>query len=340
MKQEEKLQLAFLSVVTLVLGSVFFLTPSLRPLTLLTILNVLILNPVIRFMVKKGISRVWAILLVYFVLTLFFIFGVSRLIQVIGRQWSGFIASLPTLLEAALRRLDSLEAMVKDFSGIEVDLGLHGSVLQSGAQLQAWALTHIPSLIGSLASAALLVPVFSFFILKDGDRFSSLYLALIPERFRKSAHSVLQKIALALGIFLRAKIFEALFFALMVYLGLLILDAPFAGLFALIAGLANTIPYLGPFIGAAPPLLIFGFSENLQGHFWPVVLVILIANLIDNFLVFPIFVARIVNLTPLTLLVSVAVGQELYGVIGMLLAVPSASIAKIVFIELKSIVYS
>jgi predicted PurR-regulated permease PerM len=126
----------------------------------------------------------------------------------------------------------------------------------------------------------------------------------------------------------------------MTYLGLKIIHSPYAGVFSLIAGVSNIIPYLGPFLGAAPPLLIFGFSSSQFDLFWPTVLIFLITNLIDNFLIFPVFVARIVNLSPLTLLVSVAVGQELYGVAGMLLAVPAASTIKIILLELRSLIYS
>jgi putative permease len=69
------------------------------------------------------------------------------------------------------------------------------------------------------------------------------------------------------------------------------------------------------------------------------VILLLAINLIDNFLIFPVFVAKIVNLSPLTLLISVAVGQEYYGVVGMLLAVPLASILKIIFLELQPLIY-
>ena len=338
-QQNEKVQLAFLFTVTIVLFGIFFCTSSLRPVTLLTLLNVLILSPVIRFLYSRKVPKTWAILLVYALLSLFFVFGVTRLIQAISQQWTGFIDSLPTLNLAILSKLDQLELKLKDLLGLELNLGFHESLVQLTSQIRTWALTHIPAIIANLASAALLVPIFSFFVLKDGEKFTQLYLALIPGRFASTATAVIEKISVALGTFLRAKIFEALLFGLMAYLGLLVINAPYAGLFALIAGLSNVIPYLGPFLGAAPPLLVYGFSATETGLFWPAVIMFSIINLIDNFLIFPVFVARIVNLTPLTLLVSVAVGQEYYGVIGMLLAVPLASILKIVFLELRPLIY-
>jgi putative permease len=338
-RPNEKLQLAYLGLVTVLLVLVLFFTPALRPITLLTALNVLILGPWVRFLGRHRIPKVWAILLLYFILTVFTVFGITRLTQALAEQWAELIDALPGLELSALNKLGVLEAKFREKFGFELNLGVHAGVTQMGGSLRSWALTHVPSLIGSLASGAFLVPIFSFFVLKDGELFSSLYQSLIPARFSKRAGEVLSKIGASLGTFLRAKLLEAAIFGLMTYLGLRLIGAPYAGIFSVIGALSNIIPYLGPFIGAAPPLLIFGFSDAMYVHFWPAALMITIANLIDNFLIFPVFVAKIVNLTPLTLLISVAVGQELYGVLGMLLAVPVASILKIILVELRSLIY-
>ncbi len=339
LKQKEALQITFLVSVTVFLIVVFFFTPALRPLSILTLLNVMILSPSVRFLEKKKLPRVAAILLIYLVLSIVLLFGISSLNQVISSQWAGLIDALPGLSDNLLEKTSRLESRISGWIGVPVDLGLKGSIGQYGEQLRSWALTHIPSLVGNLASVALLVPVFSFFLLKDGREYSLLYQGLIPERFSEPAGEVLKKISRSLASFLRAKLFEASLFGFMTYLGLKIIGAPYAGIFSLIAGIANIIPYLGPFLGAAPPLLIFGLSTEFFAWFWPSVLIFVITNLIDNFVVFPILVARIVNLSPFTLLVSVAVGQELYGVVGMLLAVPAASTIKIILTELRALLY-
>ncbi len=338
-RPREKLQTTFLFAITAFLLLVLLYPPSIRAVTLLTLLNVLILNPVIQFLETKKVPRLWGILLLYAFLSIFFLFGVTRLIQVISLQWSGFIDSLPALSDSVLNKVGEMEARLKEHLGIEINLGSYLSINQWLTQIRSWALTHIPAILGNLASAALLVPVFSFFLLKDGDTFMRLYLQLIPKRFSRTAISVIGKITMALGTFLRAKLLEAALFGLMTYLGMIVLKAPYPGLFALIGGLLNFIPYLGPILGAAPPLLIFAFSSTHQHLFWPAVILLLIVNLIDNFLIFPVFVAKIVNLTPLTLLLSVAVGQEIYGVAGMLVAVPLASIFKIIYLEIQPILY-
>jgi putative permease len=71
-----------------------------------------------------------------------------------------------------------------------------------------------------------------------------------------------------------------------------------------------------------------------------VVLVYLIVHAIDITLIFPIMVGKLVNLSPLTLLVAVAVGQELYGLVGMLVSVPVAASIKIIYQEIVSVLYA
>jgi putative permease len=321
------------------LTAIFFVTPSLRPVSFLTVLNVLFLRPVVHYLIRRKVPKLVAILSIYVVLALLFFFGINKLVHALAEQWNGLVASLPTLGDAAIQKLNQLEEKIRDWTGLEVNLGIHDRLVHFASDLKNWAINHIPSLLGSLASAALLVPIFSFFIMKDGETYMSLLWNLVPTRFSSSSKNVLHKISVALGRFLRAKLIEAFIFGLMMYVGLKIIHSPYAGIFSVIGGVTNLIPYLGPIIGAAPPLLIFGFSESLNPLFWPLVLIVGIANLVDNLFIFPVFVAKIVNLSPLTLLVSVAVGQELYGVAGMLLALPAASILKIIFIEVQELLY-
>jgi putative permease len=184
----------------------------------------------------------------------------------------------------------------------------------------------------------MLAPIFSFFILKDGSEMRLQLEKLIPSSYSKNTLVVIDKISASIGKFLRAKMIEALLVGTLVYVGLRLIDAPFGGVFAVIAGVTNIIPYLGPILGVIPPALVLGFQDPPTNLF-PMLLVFLVANAIDMILIFPVFVARLVNLSPLSLLASVAVGQELYGVIGMLIAVPLASALKIIVKELIEILY-
>ena len=99
----------------------------------------------------------------------------------------------------------------------------------------------------------------------------------------------------------------------------------------LLAGLANVIPYLGPAIGIIAGVIaaILQYSAFSMGVIVPVVVVFVIVQAIDNVFVAPVVVARSVNLHPLLVIFAVLVGSQLFGAVGMLLAIPATAVIKV-----------
>lgn len=335
----ELIQLAFLLLSVAFIFVVFFFTPALRPASLLTVLNLLFMGPAVNFLNRKGLPKTGSILLIFSIFGVVIVFGLTHLIQALVSQWSSFVDAFPVLGESALQKLGQLQQKIQNSLNIEINLGVTHWLIDLGKNTQDWALNHAPTFIGNLFTASLLAPLFTFFILKDSKALGEQVQKLIPKNYSKQSMDMLQRISASLGQFLRAKLLEALLVGLLIYLGLILVDAPYPGVFALIAGVTNVIPYLGPILGAAPALITIGFSDLYVSNLWPAFFVFLIVNAVDMLLIFPVFVAKLVNLSPLTLLASVAVGQELYGLIGMLLAVPLASICKIIFQEIVEMIY-
>jgi putative permease len=137
-----------------------------------------------------------------------------------------------------------------------------------------------------------------------------------------------------LGGFIRARLFEAGIVGFVVWLGLAAVGFPYAILLAIFAGLTNLIPYIGPIIGAIPAILI-GLVTGLSG--WVLLAVAGVyaaAQLIDNFLVIPLVVARIVNLHPVAVVIVIIVGAQMAGILGMIISIPVACILKITAVAL------
>ena len=338
-KQNDTLQILFLLAVIIFILSVLFFTTALRPAALLTLLNILLLSPIIHFLQTKKVPKTPAILIVFFLSGILLAFGLTYATRIISSQWDMLSASLPQFGELILQKMNLIEAWIKDQLSLDLNLGITQFVKKFGSNTQAWLLTNFPSLLGEFASAAFLVPIFSFFILRDGEKMKQNLFKLVPDRYFDSTVHVITKTTTALSEFLRAKLIEAFVVGFLTFVGLMIVGSPYAGVFALVAGVTNIIPYLGPIMGVIPPLAVIGLSESLSHQFWPVLIVYIIVNAIDLTIIFPVFVAKLVNLSPLVLLAAVAVGQELYGLVGMLLAVPLASILKIIFQELVHAIY-
>lgn len=163
--------------------------------------------------------------------------------------------------------------------------------------------------------------------------------ALIPNTYFESWYMMVSQVMHSLSDYIRAKLMEALILGTLVSLGLLALKIPYPFVLGTLAGITNIVPYVGPFLGIAPGLLLILTGEIPSEALMPILAVFGIANLIDTVLIFPVFVGRIVKLHPVLLIAAVIVGQRYYGLVGMLISVPIATACKIVTQEVYFAVY-
>ncbi len=326
-------QLVFFFVVISFLFAVFFITPSLQFISLMTVLNVILLSPLVKILHKRNVSRTLAIAIVFVFSGFFVVLALNGLTSIVLTQWTSLAQAIPAFSDQLIIKIQNIETLIKHKFNIEFDFGLSTFVSQAGLKSTTWLLSNATTILSSIASTAFLVPIFSFFILKDGQKYGRELLKLVPQNHYSEVVTTLKKTSLSLGTFIRAKAIEAFLVSLLTYIGLLICGSDYAIVLALIAGVTNILPYIGPILGVIPALILLGFN-------WPVVLVYLIVNAIDITLIFPIMVGKLVNLSPLTLLVAVAVGQELYGLVGMLVSVPVAASIKIIYQEIVSVLYA
>ena len=120
-------------------------------------------------------------------------------------------------------------------------------------------------------------------------------------------------------------------------IGYWILGLKFALILGFIAGLANLIPYIGPFIGAIPAIIIalieidtrFGFGWSLIG----IGIITIAVQVIDNAVIFPLLIGKSVELGPITTIVVVLLGEQFFGFIGLLMAVPITAMIKLTISE-------
>jgi putative permease len=184
-----------------------------------------------------------------------------------------------------------------------------------------------------------LVPPLTFVMLNEGRSLRQRFFQLVPNRFFESFFLVSHQITAAISDYLRAKLVEALLVGVMTTAGLLLIDAPYALVLGIVAGITNIIPYAGPVLGLVPALLAVLFDHSGQGLLWPVLIVYVVANVIDTVVIFPLVVAKLVNLHPFLLIAVVAIGQRYYGLVGMLVSTPIATACKVILTEIHTAIY-
>ncbi len=195
-------------------------------------------------------------------------------------------------------------------------------------------LAGIPTYLSSIFEWMLLVPLFLYFFFMESKNFHTKFLESIPNSIFEKAYVLFSQFNTKFGEYIIAKFIEATLLGCLVTVGLLIVGFPYPFVLGFVAGVTNILPYIGPVIGFVPAFFIALLSKDPQISMLAMFLVFLIANLIDTVLVFPLLVSKIVNLHPIVVVVSIIVGSQLAGIVGMIVIIPFIAFFKLLFKEI------
>jgi putative permease len=195
-------------------------------------------------------------------------------------------------------------------------------------------LGQVPDFLSSVFEWFLLVPLFLYFFFKESRNFSRWFMQGIPNPIFEKTYVLFSQFNTKFGEYIIAKFIEATILGSLVTLGLFLIDFPYPILIGLFAGLTNILPYIGPVLGVIPPIIIGLLTREAQPPMLGMFIVMGIANLIDIVLVFPLLVSKIVNLHPIIVVVSIIVGSQIGGIVGMIVIIPFVAFFKLLFREI------
>ncbi|WP_219834525.1 AI-2E family transporter [Paenibacillus sp. R14(2021)] len=315
-----------------------------RPL--LTIFNILIvpfmlagffyylLRPVVQYMVRQRLNKILSILLLYFIaagIGVVFFIVVWPALQM---QLENFLKGAPELIEGFKSQFAKLQSnrLVSIFAGNESDLSTKLSdYLNRAITAASDYVSSVVSLVTNFVIIIATVPIILYYMLKESEHIPSSVLAVIPKRYRRDAKEVLADIDGALSGFIVGRVIITCLLAIMLYVGFLIIGLPFSLLLAIAAFILNIIPYIGPILGAIPSLIV-AFTVSPSMVFW-VVVVTIIAQQIEGNVLSPSIYGRRLDIHPLTTIVLLLVAGDIAGILGVILAIPTYMVAKIIIVR-------
>ena len=183
----------------------------------------------------------------------------------------------------------------------------------------------------------LLVPFFVFYILIDFGKWRDSLEGLIPPRFREPFSRLFDESGRILESYVRGQLLIGLIMAVFYGVGFWLLGVPAWAGIALIAGLLNAIPYVGTLIGI---VLAVGFTVADGGGVWDVgaVLGIFVAvQTIEGYVLTPRIIGGRLNLHPMAVFLGLLIGGKLFGLLGIILAIPAIAIGKVFFKFLREL---
>lgn len=280
---------------------------------------------------SKGLSRTISIFVVYAVMLLIIIFLISFAVPKIQSEATKFVSNFPDVKDAFLKNMERMDQWLKPRVPEELYQRINQTIIntiQQTLQEVGTFLTDIViksgSIIGAIFSTLatiLLVPLLAFLLLKDADIYKEWFLNLFPMDWRKEILSVLSKIDDGLGSFIRGQILVCICIGISTIIAFTIFRLDYAIFLGTLVGILNIVPFAGPILGAVPPLLLAIATKSPLVVFG-VFLSFIVIHELEKQIVAPALVGHSVGLPTVVILISVIGGAEVYGFIGVLVAVP------------------
>lgn len=303
-----------------------FLKAVLAPF-LIAVIITYVLNPIVCMLNDRKVPRTIAVLLIYAVFITCVIVVLMNLIPMFMKQLQEMNEHLPELTMRAQGLYDGLNdnRLIPE----SVRTGLEKALAKVEDNFSA-SVTNIVNSIGSTINMlliAFIVPFLAFYMLKDFQLIEKTVLTFVPEGRRKSVIKLVKDIDTALGNYVRGQFIVCIVIGLLAYLGYWIIGMPYALLLASIVAVFNIIPYMGPFFGAAPAL-IMATTISLKMVLL-VAAVNLLVQILEGNVISPQVVGRTLHLHPMSIIFALLVGGELAGIVGLILAVPCLAVLKV-----------
>ncbi len=263
-------------------------------------------NPFVERLQKRNIPRVLGVTIAYLIFLAVVGFSIYILAPSLVIQTGSFVANIPTYISKIGLPVAFKEQILQQFL---VQLGqLPGSVAKTAVSIFSNVINVVTVLI------------LSFYFLLSKTKFERSISKYFPEETAKKIITIVNKIENRIGMWAKAELFLMFVVGSSTYIGLLLLKVPYALPLALLAGLFEIVPMMGPFIAAIPAVII-GFSTSFFTGLATASLAFLIQQ-VENYVFVPKIMQKSAGINPVVTLLALSIGFRIHGITGAIIAIP------------------
>ncbi len=291
-----------------------------------------IFNPIVRLLEKK-LPRTLSILLIYLVFVAFIGFVLSAVGPVFTKQVTDLFNNIPSYvkqIQIFIKQMSNSQwftwIMNQDFVSVAKIESSIGEYLTSLPENITGSLTSVFGVVTNIALTAVTVPFILFYMLKDGHRFPNLAVKILPDKYKNEGLKIFKDLYETLAAYIQGQLIVCLFVGTACFIGFWIAGVKYALILGLIIAVTNIIPYVGPFLGAAPAVII-AFLDSPTKALIALIIVVAVQQT-DGNLLSPLIIGRRLNTHPLTIILLLIGAGSFGGILGMILAVPAYALLK------------
>jgi len=289
----------------------------------------------VNFLESKGVKRTYSILLLYVLIISLTILAIISIVPKLSSEFENLVRLLPNYFNRIYDYFNNVFARYsKHLDSLPTEFhAIKGIFLDNLMDIQTFLLNYLKnitsSLIGTFSKMAsfIIVPILTFYFLKDKDYFKKRMTLMIPKNQRNNVLHIGREVDKVLGRFIRGQLIVCAFVGISTTIVLLIIGVDFAIIIGLIAGVADVIPYFGPIIGIIPAV-IFALLRGPVKAIWVIVSFIIIQQIESN-VIAPKIVGESIGIHPIVVMLALLIGGSYFGITGMIFAIPITIILKI-----------
>ncbi|WP_323704852.1 AI-2E family transporter [Mammaliicoccus sp. Dog046] len=292
-------------------------------------------NPIINFMEKLNVPRLWGIIILLLAIIGAMTLVVTLLIPVVQEQVQSLTKNLPTYVHEFSLKIEefSQNSFVADYitqaqnwlqqNFSDIPKKISNSVGDFGNKFHSFVstITHVVVVI-------ITFPFVLFFLLKDGERFRNYIISLMPPKFRKDTHDLIDKMNVQVGSYIQGQMIVALCIGILLFIGYSIIGLDYALTLASIAAVTSVVPYLGPIIAISPAIVLAAIDSPFM--LLKLAIVWAAVQFLEGHFISPNIMGKTMQIHPLTIIFVLLCAGNLVGILGVILGIPTYAILKVI----------
>ena len=285
------------------------------------------LEPILGYAQRKKIPRLLSLILIYLLFFIFFAALIYILLPLLLDQLRDFSQNYPTYFG----KIEEAAGVITFLPGLSGNV--HELLSQLTEQIPSFTslISYASSIFGGVVSF-IVVLVVSFYLSLSRGALDDFLKSILPPQFEARAHGLWLRAQKKMGRWLHAQVLLSFIMATIVGLGLWILGVKYAFLLAIIAGVLEIVPIVGPIVAGGLATLLALSQSTILG-LWTLIFFIA-AQQLENHILVPLLIKKLVGLNPVAVILAMLVGAKLGGILGLLLAVPIAAVVDEFFDDL------
>lgn len=291
-------------------------------------------NPLVNLMERYRIPRLVGIMIIYIAIVGIIALIVNLLIPVIGSQLGSFINNLPQYFKKftnTINKLTSNSIFAGYYSQINDQLNSLTKKIPTmlsdyfdgfGSKLATFA-----EAVANVGVVIVTTPFVLFFMLKDGHKFKDFTTNIMPPKFRKDFHDLLEKMSVQVGSYIQGQIIVSFCIGVLLFIGYSIIGLKYSLILACIAAVTSVVPYLGPTIAISPAIVIAIITSPLM--VLKLAIVWTLVQFFEGHFISPNIMGKTLKIHPLTIIFILLCAGNLLGIVGVILGIPGYAVLKV-----------